>query len=97
MMSALSDNFFTPGDGPITGLFDDHWQTMYRKEFDLLTLPNVEGIAIGSNFRAVSIIVDMLNRLSAGLQSNSLSWREVSARSSRAATNPVSTSLLPCT
>lgn len=63
VMSALSDNFFTPGDGPITGLFGDHWQTIYRKEHDLLALPNVQGIDKGANFRSVPIIVDVLNRL----------------------------------
>lgn len=61
MMLALSDNFFTPGDGPITGLFDDHWQTICCKECDLPTLANVEGIDKGSNFRSVPIIVDVLN------------------------------------
>lgn len=63
VMSALTDNFFTPGDGPITGLFGDHWQTIYRKEHDLINFPNVEGIDKGSNFRSVPAIVDVLNRL----------------------------------
>jgi DNA helicase-2/ATP-dependent DNA helicase PcrA len=63
VMSALADHFFTPGDGPITGLFGDHWQTIYRKDHALLDLPNVEGIDKGSNFRSVPVIVDVLNRL----------------------------------
>lgn len=63
VMSALADHFFTPGDGPITGLFGDHWQTIYRKDHTLLDLPNVEGIDKGSNFRSVPVIVNVLNRL----------------------------------
>ncbi len=63
VMTALSDNFFKLADGPITGLFGDHWQTIYRKDHDLLVLPNVEGIDKGSNFRSVPVIVNVLNRL----------------------------------
>jgi DNA helicase-2/ATP-dependent DNA helicase PcrA len=63
VMSALADHFFTPGDGPITGLFGDHWQTIYRKDHVLLDLPNVQGIDKGSNFRSVPVIVNVLNRL----------------------------------
>jgi DNA helicase II / ATP-dependent DNA helicase PcrA len=63
VMTALSEHFFTPGAGPITGLFGDHWQTIYRKDYTLLEFPNVEGIDKGSNFRSVPTIVDVLNRL----------------------------------
>lgn len=63
VMSALAKNFFTPGTGPVIGLFGDHWQTIYRKDYQLADFPNVEGIDKGSNFRSVSAIVDVLNRL----------------------------------
>lgn len=63
VMSALSQHFFTTDEGPITGLFGDHWQTIYRKEHELLDLPGVEGIDKGANFRSVPAIVDVLNRL----------------------------------
>jgi len=63
VMSALSEHFFTPRDGPIIGLFGDHWQTIYRKDHTLLDLPNVAGIDKRSNFRSVPAIVDVLNRL----------------------------------
>lgn len=63
VMAALSEHFFTPGAGPITGLFGDHWQTIYRKDYALINFPNVEGIDKGSNFRSVPAIVDVLNRL----------------------------------
>jgi len=63
VMNALSKHFFEPGHGPITGLFGDHWQTIYRKDYELIDYPNVEGIDKGSNFRSVPVIVDVLNRL----------------------------------
>lgn len=63
VMTALSQQFFATGEGPLVGLFGDHWQTIYRKDYRLLELPNVEGIDKGSNFRSVPAIVDMLNRL----------------------------------
>ncbi|MBY5579475.1 UvrD-helicase domain-containing protein [Rhizobium leguminosarum] len=63
VMSALSDNFFATGTGPIIGLFGDHWQTIYRKDYHLAEFPNVEPIDKGSNFRSVPVIVDVLNKL----------------------------------
>lgn len=63
VMAALSEHFFAPQSGPITGLFGDHWQTIYRKDYQLVEFPHVEGIDKGSNFRSVPIIVDVLNRL----------------------------------
>lgn len=63
VMNALSEHFFAPSSGPVTGLFGDHWQTIYRKDYGLIAYPNVEGIDKGSNFRSVPAIVDVLNRL----------------------------------
>ena len=62
-MGALATHFLEPKKGPLIGLFGDHWQTIYRDDFDLAALPNVEGIEKGSNFRSVPAVVDMLNRL----------------------------------
>lgn len=62
-MSALAMHFLEPKKGPLIGLFGDHWQTIYRDDFDLTALPNVEGVDKGSNFRSVPAVVDMLNRL----------------------------------
>jgi len=61
-MGALATHFLEPKKGPLIGLFGDHWQTIYRDDFDLTALPNVEGIDKGSNFRSVPAVVDMLNR-----------------------------------
>jgi DNA helicase-2/ATP-dependent DNA helicase PcrA len=63
VITALTKHFFAPGVGPVTGLFGDHWQTIYRKDIALLDLPNVEGIDKGANFRSVPTIVGVLNRL----------------------------------
>jgi DNA helicase-2/ATP-dependent DNA helicase PcrA len=62
-MTALATHFLEPKQGPLIGLFGDHWQTIYRDDFDLAALPNVEGIDKGSNFRSVPAILDLLNRL----------------------------------
>lgn len=62
-MVALARHFLEPKKGPLIGLFGDHWQTIYRDDFDLAALPNVEGVDKGSNFRSVPAVVDMLNRL----------------------------------
>lgn len=63
VMAAISQHFFAAGDGPITGLFGDHWQTIYRNDFDLAAFPNVTGVDKGSNFRSVPAVVNVLNRL----------------------------------
>lgn len=63
VMTALSENFFATGQGPIIGLFGDHWQTIYRKDYELADFPNVEGIDKGSNFRSAPVIVNVLNKL----------------------------------
>jgi DNA helicase-2/ATP-dependent DNA helicase PcrA len=62
-MGALAKHFLEPRKGPMIGLFGDHWQTIYRDDFDLAALPNVEGVDKGANFRSVPAVVHMLNRL----------------------------------
>lgn len=62
-MGALATHFLEPKKGPLIGLFGDHWQTIYRDDFDLAALPNVEAVDKGANFRSVPAVVDMLNRL----------------------------------
>lgn len=63
VMAALTEHFFATTTGPVVGLFGDHWQTIYRKDYELLTFPNVEGIDKGANFRSVPAVVNVLNRL----------------------------------
>ncbi|WP_325754501.1 UvrD-helicase domain-containing protein [Burkholderia pseudomallei] len=61
-MEAITDQFLKPNTGPLVGLFGDHWQTIYRSEYELAEYP-IEEIGKGSNFRSVPVIVDVLNRL----------------------------------
>ncbi|MGJ0515487.1 MAG: UvrD-helicase domain-containing protein [Methylomicrobium sp.] len=61
-MGAISEYFFQTGEGPLIGLFGDHWQTIYRGEYDLRNFP-IEAIDKGANFRSVPAIVNMLNKL----------------------------------
>ncbi len=62
-MSALATHFLEKKNGPLIGLFGDHWQTIYRGDFVLTSFPNVEAINKGSNFRSVPVIVNLLNEL----------------------------------
>ncbi|MBU9132959.1 UvrD-helicase domain-containing protein [Burkholderia multivorans] len=61
-MDAITEHFLKPGTGPLIGLFGDHWQTIYRSEYELAEYP-IEEIGKGSNFRSVPVIVDVLNKL----------------------------------
>ena len=61
-MAAISKHFFQTGEGPLIGLFGDHWQTIYRGDFDFADFA-VEGIDKGSNFRSAPAIVNVLNQL----------------------------------
>lgn len=61
-MEAITAHFFQTGKGPLIGLFGDHWQTIYRSEYELADYP-IEEIGKGSNFRSVPIIVNVLNEI----------------------------------
>ncbi len=61
-MNAISEHFFETSEGSLIGLFGDHWQTIYRGDFDLAKFP-IKGINQGSNFRSAPAIVDLLNQL----------------------------------
>jgi DNA helicase-2/ATP-dependent DNA helicase PcrA len=61
-MEAITEHFLRHATGPLVGLFGDHWQTIYRSEYELAEYP-VEEIPKGSNFRSVPAIVDVLNKL----------------------------------
>lgn len=61
-MAAVSSNFLETKQGPIFGLFGDHWQKIYGDEFDMVTLP-IDTIEKGSNFRSAPAIIAVLNRL----------------------------------
>ncbi|MBU1230234.1 MAG: UvrD-helicase domain-containing protein [Proteobacteria bacterium] len=60
---AVAKHFFEGGEGPLVGLFGDHWQTIYRDDFGFAEYANVKGINKGANFRSVPAVVNVLNRL----------------------------------
>lgn len=61
-MGAITEHFLKPATGPLVGLFGDHWQTIYRSEYELAEYP-IKEITKGSNFRSVPAVVDVLNKL----------------------------------
>lgn len=61
-MQAVNTHIFEEGGGPLVGLFGDHWQTIYRSEYELADYP-IRAIDKGSNFRSVQPIVNVLNAL----------------------------------
>ncbi|PJI41842.1 UvrD-helicase domain-containing protein [Ferrovibrio sp.] len=62
-MTAVSEHFFATGEGPLIGLYGDHWQTIYRGDYGLVDFPDVTGIDKGANFRSASAVVTVLNKL----------------------------------
>ena len=63
LIKAFSEHFFGKKDGPLIGLFGDHWQTIYRSDYELAQFADVEGIDKGANFRSDRAIVAVLNAL----------------------------------
>jgi len=61
-MEAITERFLKPATGPLVGLFGDHWQTIYRSEYELAEYP-IKEIPKGSNFRSTPAVVNVLNRL----------------------------------
>lgn len=61
-MEAINAHMFGAEGAPLIGLFGDHWQTIYRSEYDLADYP-ISAIDKGSNFRSVQPIVNVLNAL----------------------------------
>ena len=61
-MEAITEHFLKPATGPLVGLFGDHWQTIYRSEYELAEYP-IKEITKGSNFRSAPAVVDVLNKL----------------------------------
>lgn len=63
VMNALSQYVLAPDEEPIVGLFGDHWQTIYRKDYELAEFQNLVAIDKGANFRSAPVIVNVLNQL----------------------------------
>ncbi len=61
--SALATHLMSDADGPMIGLFGDHWQKIYGDGCGLVEHESLQIIGKGANFRSAPAIVDVLNRL----------------------------------
>lgn len=55
--------FITKTEGPLIGLFGDSWQKIYRDGIGFIEHENLKHIGKEANFRSVSNVVDVLNRI----------------------------------
>lgn len=63
LAQSLIRNFVETGEGPLVGLFGDSWQQIYRTGTGLIDHANLQLIGKEANFRSVSAVVDVLNRI----------------------------------
>jgi DNA helicase-2/ATP-dependent DNA helicase PcrA len=62
-VEALKRWFLDRGEGPLIGLFGDHWQKIYGEGCGSVVHPALEVIDKNANFRSVDAIVRMLNSM----------------------------------
>lgn len=62
-VAALKRWFLDRGEGPLIGLFGDHWQKIYGEGCGLVEHQALEIINKQANFRSVGPIVQVLNRM----------------------------------
>jgi len=62
-VDALKKWFLDRGEGPLIGLFGDHWQKIYGEGCGLVEHQALEVIDKKANFRSVDPIVQVLNRM----------------------------------
>lgn len=62
-VGALKTWFLDHGEGPLIGLFGDHWQKIYGEGCGLVEHAALEVINKNANFRSVDVIVQVLNRM----------------------------------
>jgi len=62
-VNALKAWFLDHGEGPVIGLFGDHWQKIYGDGCGSVEHAALEVIDKNANFRSVDAIVQMLNRM----------------------------------
>lgn len=62
-VNALKTWFIETGEGPMIGLFGDHWQKIYGEGCGLVEHAALEVIDKNANFRSVQPIVEVLNRM----------------------------------
>lgn len=62
-VDALKEKFLDQEEGPLLGLFGDHWQKIYGEGCGLVEHAALEIIEKNANFRSVDAIVQVLNRM----------------------------------
>jgi len=62
-VDALKTWFLDQGEGPLIGLFGDHWQKIYGEGCGLVEHAALKVIDKNANFRSVDAIVQVLNRM----------------------------------
>jgi DNA helicase-2/ATP-dependent DNA helicase PcrA len=62
-VDSLKEWFLDRGEGPLIGLFGDHWQKIYGEGCGLVEHAELEVIDKNANFRSVDAIVQVLNRM----------------------------------
>lgn len=60
---AVTDHLLDASEGPLVGLFGDHWQKIYHNGCGKIEHPRLQVINQGANFRSAPVIVDCLNRI----------------------------------
>lgn len=65
---ALRSWFLDRGEGPMIGLFGDHWQKIYGEGCGLVEHEALQAIDKNANFRSASRIVEALNRMRPALR-----------------------------
>ncbi|WP_312486406.1 UvrD-helicase domain-containing protein [Stutzerimonas nitrititolerans] len=65
---ALRSWFLDRSEGPVIGLFGDHWQKIYGEGCGLVEHAALHAIDKNANFRSASRIVDALNRMRPALR-----------------------------
>ena len=61
--SALAEHLLGSPNGPLIGLFGDHWQKIYDDGCGLVDHDSLQYIGKGANFRSAPTIVEVLNRI----------------------------------
>ncbi|WP_079227420.1 UvrD-helicase domain-containing protein [Pseudomonas putida] len=66
--AALKSWFLDRGQGPMIGLFGDHWQKIYGSGCGLVVHEALQAIDKNANFRSASRIVEVLNQMRPALR-----------------------------
>ena len=63
VMDAIKENLIGRPNGPLVGLFGDHWQRIYDDTCGHVADPDLAEIGKKANFRSATAIVDVLNSM----------------------------------